>query len=67
MRAHTHTWAVEELPFIWVEAVVSNVVVNKGDDVIILEPTFAENAVGVADICLMAVIAVSVRTGDEHR
>lgn len=55
---------VEELSLIWVLFAVGNIVVREYDDVLSLVSFLEKGLVSMADIRLMSVIAVSVRTSN---
>lgn len=57
---------VEELSLVWVLFAVSNIIVREDDDVRSLVSFLEKGLISMADIRLMSVVAVSIRTSNEH-
>jgi len=52
------SWLVEDLAWVWVLSVVSNVIFHNGDDLISWDSILNSNLISVASISLMSVVTV---------
>lgn len=53
-------WLVEDLAWEWILRIVRNVIISQGDDLIFWDSVLLHNLIGVADIGLMTIVAVTV-------